>query len=323
VITVGRANCKRRAANAAGFTLIEIAVVIVVLSLLLAMIAGLGTAMVGSQRREATRQRLAGVETAIALFVSQHKRLPCPANGTLAGTDANAGKESPDPPTGVCTGSQANGVVPWRALGLGEQDVTDGWGNRLTYRAAPDYVVADSMNFTACSPGGTALTPSATLVDGAGVTVVAGGACANTCTTSASYPGSCTPPEYAISGRGLQVKSVNGTSVMTPSRCRAPPLACNHSPPIGYAPSTGAAYVVVSHGENYRGAYNNQGVLQAASGPDWGTEEAKHSAADALATYYVDDFPAYVAGNDHFDDFVLRPSILTVATKAQLGPRAR
>jgi len=308
---------------AAGFTLVEIAVVIVVLSLLLAMIAGIATAMLGQQRREATRQRLAGVETAIALFVSQNQRLPCPANGTLAGTDANSGRENPDPPTGTCVGNQANGVLPWRALGLSEQDVTDGWGNRMTYRVAPEYVVANSMNFTSCSPGGAALTPSGTIVDAASVTVVVGGACASTCASSTDFPANCTPPEYAISGRGLQVRTLAGAIVMNPSRCKAPPLACSHSPPSGYGPSTGAAYVVVTHGENARGAFNNQGVLQGAVGPDWGTEEAKHSAADPLATYYVDDFPVYPEGSGHFDDVVLRPSILSVAIKAQLGPRAR
>jgi len=86
--------------------------------------------------------------------------------------------------------------------------------------------------------------------------------------------------------------------------------------------STGAAYIVISHGENGEGAYSNQGVLQGASGTASGTEEAKNAANLALATYYVDDFPSYNAGAGHFDDFIVRPSILAVATKAQLGPRA-
>jgi hypothetical protein len=86
-------------------------------------------------------------------------------------------------------------------------------------------------------------------------------------------------------------------------------------------PSTGAAYIVISHGENGEGAYNNEGIVQASTTSS-GTEEAKNAANLALQAYYVDDFPSYPAGAGHFDDFVLRPSILTVATKAQLGPRA-
>lgn len=100
----------------------------------------------------------------------------------------------------------------------------------------------------------------------------------------------------------------------------------------GASPSTGAAYVVISHGENREGAYSADGLLQAASSVDSGTEEQKNfaslaytptcpGAAGTSTCYFVDDFPVYT-NPGHFDDFVLRPSILTVATKAQLGPRA-
>ncbi|HQZ44753.1 MAG TPA: hypothetical protein PK042_01495, partial [Usitatibacteraceae bacterium] len=68
-----RPIAERHAARLGGFTLVEIAFVIVILGLLLAMIAGVAAALVGQQRREVTRQRLAGIETAIALFVSQNK----------------------------------------------------------------------------------------------------------------------------------------------------------------------------------------------------------------------------------------------------------
>ncbi len=288
--------------RAAGFTLIEIAVVIVVLSLLFAMMAGIATAMLGQQRREATRQRLAGVETAIALFASQNKRLPCPADGTEVGTSATAGKENPDPPTGVCSGNQANGVVPWRALGLTEQDITDGWGNRMSYRVSPEFVSTGSMNFTRCDPAGTA--------DRNGTVDATNGYCSNPSPPSASFtPGEWTDPKNVTSGRGLRVQNLAGALTMDPT----------------LNPSTGAAYVVVSHGENGAGAFNNQGVLQAAASVASGTEEAKNAANLAYTagtTYYVDDFPSYSAGAGHFDDFVLRPSILAVAIKAQLGPRA-
>lgn len=294
-------NAERRPPGSAGFTLVEIAVVIVVLSLLLAMIAGIATAMVGQQRREVTRQKLAGVETALALFASQNRRLPCPADGTVAGTDANAGKENPDPPTGTCGANQANGVVPWRALGLSEQDVTDGWGNRLTYRVAPEFVAAASMNFTRCDPAGIAA--KAPLDSTYGY-------CLYNASPSASFTATeWTDPKSVTAGLGLPVRNLAGAVTMNPSA----------------TPSTGAAYVVISHGETGAGSYSNQGILQASSGPTSGTEEAKNAANIAYTagtTYYVDDFPVYADGAGHFDDFVLRPSILTVATKAQLGPRA-
>jgi hypothetical protein len=97
---------------------------------------------------------------------------------------------------------------------------------------------------------------------------------------------------------------------------------CSSAAAAPTPPSTGAAYIVISHGENGAGAYSNQGIVQAAVGADPGTEEAKNAAGLAFRNYYVDDFASYLDGASHFDDFVLRPSILTVATKAQLGPRA-
>ena len=292
---------ERRAPTSAGFTLVEIAVVIVVLSLLLAMIAGIATAMVGQQRREATRQRLTGAETALALFVSQNQRLPCPADGQLPGTNANAGLEqfaAGTPQTCTVAGaanSQRHGVVPWRTLGLAEQDVTDGWGNRLTYRVDSDFVTAATLNLTFCDPAGSKNAPEAYSTTS--------GYCDGTCAT-ATFPASCTRPAAIVLNQGLTIQNLAGTAVMSP------------------ATSTGAAYIVISHGENGRGAYNNQGVLQAASGADWGTEEAKNSADLVIAPYYVDDFAVFAEGVGHFDDVVLRPSILTVATRAQLGPRA-
>lgn len=300
------AGAGRGDARAGGFTLIEIAVVIIVLALLFAIIAGIATAMVGQQRREATRQRLAGAETAIALFVSQNLRLPCPADGRLdgAGGDANLGLERPVG-GGTCAvagaNTQTHGVVPWRTLGLSEQDITDGWGNRMTYRVSPDFVKPSSMNMTYCDPGGTEETTEPDPTPPAGY-------CLQSCTPAAFVANTlnCRKPSAVTAGRGLKVQNLAGTATMDPTA----------------SPSTGAAYVVISHGENRQGAYGNQGILQAASGTASGTEEASNAADLPLAPYYVDDFPSYVAGSGYFDDFVLRPSILAVATRAQLGPRA-
>jgi prepilin-type N-terminal cleavage/methylation domain-containing protein len=301
VIRLPRRECPL--SRSRGFTLIEIAVVIVILSLLLAMVAGIATAMVGQQRREATRQRLAGVEMALALYVSQNKRLPCPADGRLAAGDANAGLERPVGGVAcqVVTGtanSQTHGVVPWRTLGFAEPDVTDGWGNRLTYRVAPELVLASAMDFTNCDPGGSG--------------VLVGGFCDTAC-TSGTFPASCTPPSAYTASKGLKVRNLaSATLIMDPSA----------------SPSTGAAYIVVSHGENAVGAYSNQGLLQSGSVAS-GTLEANNAAdtafvaaTSAATPTFVDDFPDYNAGTGHFDDFVLRPATLTVATKAQLGSRA-
>ncbi len=299
---------ERRPTTSAGFTLVEIAVVIVVLGFLLAMIAGIATALIGQQRREVTRQRMAGVETALALFVSQNKRLPCPADGRIAGNASGAGTEARSG-GGICqiggtANMQTHGVLPWQSLGLTEPDVTDGWGNRLTYRVAPELVLDNAMDLTACDPGG-----SAGLTGGFCNPTSGGSPC-----SSATFPGGCTPPGTYTHNKGLKIRNLaSATLLMNP----------------GLVPSTGAAYVVISHGENRQGAYNSDGILQEGS-PASGTLEAANNAANAAFVFadststseFVDDFPSYVAGTGHFDDVLLRPAILTVANKAQLGPRA-
>jgi hypothetical protein len=157
---------------------------------------------------------------------------------------------------------------------------------------------AQAMNFTACSPGGTA---------------AAAGAAPNlTCApcTSATFPGACTSPAAVLSTRGIRVRDVGGTLLADP--------AAN--------PSTGVAYAVISHGENRIGGYSPQGVLQAGGTPASGTEEARNAANlpnTPAGTFYLVDSPAsYVEGVTHFDDLVLRRTILALASKAGLGPRA-
>ena len=87
------------------------------------------------------------------------------------------------------------------------------------------------------------------------------------------------------------------------------------------SPPTGAAYVLISHGESGGGAFLDTGVLSTSTTTD-GTEEQKNYTTQVLQPYYVDDQSIDVGGATHFDDVVLRPSVLSVATKAGLGPRS-
>jgi hypothetical protein len=86
------------------------------------------------------------------------------------------------------------------------------------------------------------------------------------------------------------------------------------------APGTGAAYVLISHGESGGGAYLNTGTLSASTTTD-GTEEQKNYANLVVAGHYIDDAISDVAGTSHFDDLVSRVTVLTLASKAGLGPR--
>jgi len=275
-----------------GFTLVEILIVVVILGLIMAMAAVLLRSVSVTQKRSLTASRMANVEAAIVQFVMQQKRLPCPADGTQS--SAAGGLEMWTGPAGVCS-TQQNGVVPWGSLGISASDILDGWDRRMTYRVHSTLVAANAMDLSSCDPAGT------------GPLVGSPAVCNAACTSTT--PATCTPPSTYLQGKGLSVKGVGGIDLMFPN-----------GNPANTPPFTGAAYVVISHGESGGGAYLDSGTLGASASTD-GTEEQKNYANLNVGAYYVDDQPSEVAGATHFDDVVLRPSVLSVATKAGLGPR--
>lgn len=281
----------RRSRGTRGFTLIEVVVVLLIFGFLLAMAAAVTRGIAASQKRSTTTTRMAGVDAAIVQFVMQQRRLPCPADGTKASTDNNAGVEGARNAVG-CTGNLQGGVVPWRALGLSETDATDGWDRRLTYRLDPVLGADTALDMSACDPIGIA-------------PLAAGNKCQAACVSTT--PGTCTPPSTFLQNKGLTVKTVAGAVLMDPAA----------------GPPTGAAYVVISAGESGGGAYLNSGTLAASIAGD-GNEELKNYASQPYVvgvTYYLDDAINDTAGAAHFDDVVSRPTILSVATKAGIAPR--
>lgn len=116
----------------AGFSLIELAVVLCILALLsTGLIQGLAAQRHYAGQREALVQLNGAVETLLA-FAMLNGRLPCPANATLASDEPAAGRED-------CALAGGHGVLPWATLGLAE---TDPWGQRLSYYAQPQFTAA-------------------------------------------------------------------------------------------------------------------------------------------------------------------------------------
>ena len=295
-------NTSNTRAPSRGFTLIEVVMVLLIVSVVIAMAAVMTRGVVGAQKRSLTATRMSGVEVSLVQFVVQKKRLPCPADGTLDATNNNAGLEGARTATGGCT-AQQDGVVPWRALGISEADATDGWDRRLTYRAGPLLAADNGLDISACDAAGTGgvVSPPTNLCK-------SDGTCVGTTTAGLA---NCTPPSAFLAGKGLQVRNIAGTVLMEPNS--------------GANPHTGAAYVVISHGESGGGGYLNSGTLGTSTSTD-GTEELKNYASapfvNNTVTYQVDDSTNTTAGVTHFDDIVSRPSVLAIASKAGLGPRS-
>ncbi|MHB1618993.1 MAG: prepilin-type N-terminal cleavage/methylation domain-containing protein [Sulfuricella sp.] len=124
----------------AGFTLVEMAIVLVIVGLLLGGLLMPLSAQVEQRRISETQKALDEIKEALLGFAIANKHLPCPADPTLASGAPGAGQARAFA-AGACTGGNS-GVLPWATLGVSE---TDAWGNRYTYHVAA--VFADPATF--------------------------------------------------------------------------------------------------------------------------------------------------------------------------------
>ncbi len=130
-----------------GFTLVEIAIVLVIVGLL---VAGLVTPL--SVQRDVrdyseTRAELAEIREALTGFALSHQAfdgepyLPCPDTSGDGSENRNI--------AGDCTSPTGAGDLPWQTLGIGQND---SWGNAYLYRVTAGY--ADSSDgFTLTTAG--------------------------------------------------------------------------------------------------------------------------------------------------------------------------
>ena len=121
----------------AGFTLIEVMVVLVIVTLLVSGLALPLAAQLQVRRAEETRRALDMAREALLGFAAAHGRLPCPATESSAGEEAFA--PGGDAASGDCATFYA-GWLPAATLGLspvdGEGYLRDAWDtprNRIRY----------------------------------------------------------------------------------------------------------------------------------------------------------------------------------------------
>ncbi|MCX7165450.1 MAG: prepilin-type N-terminal cleavage/methylation domain-containing protein [Rhodocyclales bacterium] len=160
-----------------GFSLIELAVVLFIVSLLIGGLLMPLSAQHEIRGRQETDKALANIGEALLGFAVINGRLPCPAPAALAtgatgvgleATTAAAGTTSTTGPCGCTTANSGlasaggaicddstpgdvTGVLPWATLGLPE---TDAWGNRYTYRMTTRFgrLASGQTAFGACAP---------------------------------------------------------------------------------------------------------------------------------------------------------------------------
>lgn len=111
-----------------GFSLIEMAIVLVILGFILGGVVGSLSTQRETQKRNETQKYLEEIRNAIMGYVQINGRLPCPASPTSQGR--------PVPTTGACTGN--NSLIPYADLGIRGSIVggvlNDAWQQPLRYR---------------------------------------------------------------------------------------------------------------------------------------------------------------------------------------------
>lgn len=122
-----------------GFTLAEMAIVLLVVGLLLTSVLSTVSTQLDARNIRDTQSRLDQIKDALVGFAQANGRLPCPADGTIATGAANAGLEQvtvTPPQDYACTNANSFGAVPWATLGVSETDV---WGRRFSYKVSPEF----------------------------------------------------------------------------------------------------------------------------------------------------------------------------------------
>lgn len=111
-----------------GFTLAEMAVVVLIMGIAMTMGLKMVTANLDNAAYSETKSRQERIKIALIGFLRTNGRLPCPDNvaGVAVGMEV----------TPCAAAALGYGVIPWQTLGLPRDAAQDGWGNLFTYRVA-------------------------------------------------------------------------------------------------------------------------------------------------------------------------------------------
>lgn len=171
---------KRKRSDQKGFTLIEMSAVLLILGLLVAAGGRLYTQWLEFKAVEDTRTDITTANMALQNFLETYGRYPCPAGLTIDRDDPDYGRETDCADTSVPIGGTGTvngkadayyvvssqrgpvtytsrsagtdttavpririGTLPFRMLGLEEEEAYDGWRRRLMYAVTENLGVSD------------------------------------------------------------------------------------------------------------------------------------------------------------------------------------
>lgn len=114
-----------------GFTLVEMAIVLVIVGLLLGGMLMPLSAQMEQRKISETQKALDEIKEALIGFAVANKRLPRPATSATDGTERA---------TACTTDAECTGFIPWTTLGVSKLDA---WGKIIRYSVTPAFANAN------------------------------------------------------------------------------------------------------------------------------------------------------------------------------------
>lgn len=124
-------------ASEAGFSLLELAIVLVILGIIGGVSLPLLTAHISRTALVKTRVHQDYALNAIAAYVEKNKRFPCPADPQVTGSDYGLAQIQ-------CRSQKAKGILPFKTLGISETYARDGFKRLMTYVVEPEFAKKDT-----------------------------------------------------------------------------------------------------------------------------------------------------------------------------------
>lgn len=327
-----------------GFSLVEISIVLAIVGIVLVSTATLIKPLAYNSQVDTTEETMRLILRRLSEFAQRNNRLPCPGNpaDTVTFGNERSTGAADSPGVGRCTDNTSilgEGIVPFAALGLSEDEVRDAWGNFITYRVAQTWTINFNDRDGVGPPHPNVSNPATAFntvqnyclargwFDSAGTTNVNPGKALFCCPPAIAADALGNVNAFSIANTDIRVLDKNnapffdpdGAAGAIPSTRAAGAANLINTSTIGairYNPNTAIGVILVSHGPNEHGAFikgpDSGGNIRRVNRPDSasplelenanGTDPTKTPAEHV--TFYslpLND----KAGADYFDDIVM------------------
>ncbi|MDX2028815.1 MAG: prepilin-type N-terminal cleavage/methylation domain-containing protein [Alphaproteobacteria bacterium] len=286
-----------------GFTLIEMAVVVIVIGLIILTVFPALNAARTSSQRSMTQANLQSLMQATAAYVQANGCLPCPAlasaYGDSFGRVGTAAVDAPSAPAcGACVKDLVNeltneGIAPFKSLGLASNVARDGWGHWITMRVDP----ALTANFGVVPPT-KPIACSCSLSNGSCTVGTTPPITTPTTCGCSLVNGICTPLAAGYSQQGLCAANLPTADRI---RVRVPP---SEEPQF-------AAVIFVSHGVSGYGSFSANSFFNLNNGSRLPNPRAQsceassgYGTCNSNGDVHFVDAPSVATGLDPYDNIL-------------------